>query len=466
MTLCNKEVQMRKRILGLDKETPLLDGTTTTYVSLDNGASTPPMINAVDAINNFMPYYSSVHRGTGFKSRLSTKIFDESRKIIAKFVNADLSKNTIIFGKNASEALNKLAHSLPSSEDCVVITTEMEHHSNDLPWRDHYNVVHVKTLPDGRLDENDFDKQLELHKDNLALVTIAGAANVTGYIQPIHRLARKVHEAGSLILIDAAQLAPHRKIDVKPDDHPEHLDFIVLAGHKMYAPYGTGVLIGPKKAFLDCSPDYSGGGTVNIVTPTEVYWAGLPDKEEAGSPNVPGAVAMAASAKALMEYTMEKIEEHEVVLTKYSLNRLKEVPGIILYGEPNPDKLDRVGVIPFNIKGIPHAKLAAILGFEGGIGVRNGCFCAHPYVVSLLNLSQEEAESWRDEFLGGDKSKMPGMVRMSLGCYSTKDDVDRLITMLKKIAAGDYKGDYEVIKKTGEYIPKGYTEPFDEYFKF
>ena len=457
---------MRKRILGLDKETPLLDGTTTTYVSLDNGASTPPMIDAVDALNNFMPYYSSVHRGTGFKSRLSTRIFDESREIIAEFVNADLSENTIIFGKNASEALNKLAHSLPSSEDCIVMTTGMEHHSNDLPWRDHYKVVHVSTLPDGRLDENDFDKQLELHKDNLALVTVAGAANVTGYIQPIHRLARKVHEAGSMILIDAAQLAPHRKIDMKPDGHPEHLDFIVLAGHKMYAPYGTGVLIGPKKIFLDCAPDYSGGGTVSIVTPTEVYWASLPDKEEAGSPNVPGAVAMAASAKALMEYTMEKIEEHEVVLTKYSLNRLKEVPGIILYGESDPEKLDRVGVIPFNIEGIPHAKLAAILGYEGGIGVRNGCFCAHPYVVSLLNLSQEEAESWRDEFLGGDKSKMPGMVRMSLGCYSTKEDVDKLITMLKKVAAGDYKADYEVIKKTGEYIPKGYIEPFDDFFKF
>ncbi len=457
---------MRDNILGLDRKTPLLDGSTVTYVYLDNGASSPPMKDSFQALNDFMPFYSSVHRGTGFKSRLSTRIFDEAREIIAQFVKADLSKNTVIFGKNASEAINKLAHSLPSGDDCVVITTRMEHHSNDLPWRDHFKVVHVDILPDGRLDEDDFDRKLALHKDKLVLVAITGAANVTGYLQPIHRLARKVHEAGSLILIDAAQLAPHREIDMKPDDDPEHLDFIVLAGHKMYAPYGTGVLIGPTKAFLNCSPDYSGGGTVDVVTPTEVYWAGLPDKEEAGSPNVAGAVAMAASALALMKYTMSKIEEHEVVLTKYALKRLKEIPDIIIYGEDDPEILDRVGVIPFNLKNVPHSLLAAILGYEGGIGVRSGCFCAHPYVVSLLNLSDEEAESWRDEFLAGDKSKMPGMVRMSLGCYSSKEDVDRLIAMIKKVVAGDYAGEYVVVKKTGEYVPKGYSEPFDDFFKF
>ncbi len=456
--------KMRERILGLDRETPLLDGSTVTYVNLDNGASTPPILDAVEALERFMPFYSSVHRGTGFKSRLSTRAFDRAREIIAEFVKADLTENTIIFGKNASEAINKLAHSLPHKEDCVVMTTRMEHHSNDLPWRDHYNVVHVNTLPDGRLDEADFDAKLHRHKDKLALVAVTGAANVTGYLQPIHRLARKVHEAGSLILIDAAQLAPHREIDMKPDDHPEHLDFIVLAGHKMYAPYGTGCLIGPRRVFMNCSPDYSGGGTVNVVTENEVFWAGLPDKEEAGSPNVPGAIAMAASARALMKLSMKKVEEHEVRLTKYALKRLKEVPGMIIYGESDPDKLDRVGVIPFNVNGIHHSLLAAILGYEGGIGVRSGCFCSHPYVVSLLGLSEKEAVMWREEFLAGDKSKMPGMVRMSLGCYSTESDVDRLIHMLKKAASGDYLGRYTVVRETGEYVPEGYVEPFDEYF--
>lgn len=457
---------MRDRILGLDRQTPLLNGSTVTYVNLDNGASTPPILDAVEALENFMPFYSSVHRGTGFKSRLSTRAFDQSREIIAEFVKADLEKNTVIFGKNASEAINKLSHSLPHGDDCVVISTRMEHHSNDLPWRDHFNVVHVDVLPDGRLDEDDFDAKLLEHREHLALVAITGAANVTGYLQPIHRLARKVHEAGSLILIDAAQLAPHREIDMKPDDDPEHLDFLVLAGHKMYAPYGTGCLIGPKHIFMDCSPDYSGGGTVNVVTPSEVYWAGLPDKEEAGSPNVPGAVAMAASARALMKRSMKKIEEHEVELTRYALDKLGKIPGIVIYGESDPDRLDRVGVIPFNLEGVHHSLLAAILGYEGGIGVRSGCFCAHPYVVTLLGLTDEEAERWRVDFLAGDKSKMPGMVRMSIGCYTTREDIDRLIEMLERVRAGDYAGEYEVVKATGEYIPVGYQEPFEDYFSF
>jgi selenocysteine lyase/cysteine desulfurase len=167
-----------------------------------------------------------------------------------------------------------------------------------------------------------------------------------------------------------------------------------------------------------------------------------------------------------MNYSMKKIEKHEVELTKYALNRLKEVPGIIIYGESDPEKLDRVGVIPFNIRGVMHSLLAAVLGYEGGIGVRSGCFCAHPYVVSLLGLSDEETESWRKEFLAGDKSRMPGMVRMSLGCYTNSEDIDRLIEMLKTVAAGTYKGKYKVVKETGEYIPSGYSEPFDDYFRF
>jgi len=455
---------MRNRILGLDMSTPLLDGTDVRYVNLDNAASTPPLIDVVNAVERFMPYYSSVHRGTGFKSRLSTMTYDQSRERIGRFVNADLSTNTVIFGKNATEAINKLSHRLPHSEECVVLTTMLEHHSNDLPWRDHFRVVHVGNLPDGRLDEGDFDRKLSEHKGKTALVAVTGAANVTGFLPPIHRLARKAHEAGSLILIDAAQLAPHRRIDMKPDDHPEHLDFVILSAHKMYAPYGTGALIGPRQFFLDCGPDYSGGGTVNVVTPEDVYWADLPERDEAGSPNVVGALAMATSARVLVEYGMDRIALHERELTEYALNRLKEVKGIRIYGESDPSATDRIGVIPFNIDGIHHALLAAILGYEGGIGVRSGCFCAHPYVVSLLELDQTEIDRWKSQFLAGDKSDMPGMVRMSFGCYSNEDDVDRLIDMLNRVVRGEYEGEYQVHRQTGEFYPIGYEEPFDRYF--
>jgi cysteine desulfurase/selenocysteine lyase len=455
---------MRDRILGLDRLTPLLDGSRVTYVNLDNAASTPPMVDVVEALQRFLPYYSSVHRGTGFKSRLSTAAYDGSRKVVARFVGADLERNTVIFGKNATEAINKLAHRLPHGDGFVVITTRLEHHSNDLPWRDHYRTVHVESLPDGRLDEEDFDRKLREYEGRTALVAVTGAANVTGYLLPVHRLAAKAHGAGTPILVDAAQLAPHRRIEMKPDGDPEHLDFVILSAHKMYAPFGTGALIGPRETFLECGPDCSGGGTVNVVTPDRVYWAGLPDRDEAGSPNVVGAVAMATAARVLMEVGMEEIARHEEELTRYSLERLREVPGMHVYGASDPSEKDRVGVIPFNLENVHHSLLAAVLGYEAGVGVRSGCFCAHPYVVGLLQLTKDQVDRWRGRFLAGDKSEMPGMVRMSLGCYSSRDDVDRLIDALHMIAAGEYSGTYTVHPPTGEYFPEGYSEPLAEYF--
>ena len=149
------------------------------------------------------------------------------------------------------------------------------------------------------------DRLLAAYGERIALMTVSGASNVTGFVQPVHRLARKAHAVGADILVDAAQLAPHRRIDVKPDDDPEHLDFVALSGHKMYAPFGTGVLIGRRDIFLHGAPEYQGGGTVDIVTPDDVQWAEPPDREEAGSPNVVGAVATAAAARVLMDAGME-----------------------------------------------------------------------------------------------------------------------------------------------------------------
>lgn len=464
-TQLTRPLNMRDRIFGLDRQVPLLDGRLAPYINLDNAASTPPLTDVVEALNRFLPYYSSVHRGTGFKSRLSTVAYDQAHEIIGRFVSADLNTNTVIFGKNTTEAINKLAHRLPTQPDSVVITTQMEHHSNDLPWRECAQVVHVQSTPEGRLNEADFDRQLENYADRVALVAVTGASNVSGFLQPIHRLARKTHAVGAKILVDAAQLAPHRRVDMKPDDDPEHLDFVVLSAHKMYAPFGTGALIGPKEFFLQSGPDYTGGGTVDLVTLDEVHWAGMPDRDEAGSPNVVGAVAMAVAAQVLMEIGMDNIIAHEEELIAYTLERLGRIPGIKIYGETDPARAgEKVGVIPFNLEGVSHFLLAAILGYEGGIGVRSGCFCAHPYVIHLLQLNEEETATWRDQLLEGDKSNPPGMVRASFGCYSSKADIDHLVEMLERVARGDYEGEYQQDRSTGEYTPINYEDPLVDYF--
>jgi selenocysteine lyase/cysteine desulfurase len=461
----SKSLNLRNRVLGVNCKVPLLDGRLVSYINLDNAASTPPFVYVLDTIEQFIPYYSSVHRGMGFKSRLSTVAYDQAHDIIGSFVGADMTSNTVIFGKNTTEAINKLSYRLSLSPNKVVISTLLEHHSNDLPWRDRAQVVHVKATPDGWLDEEDFDRQLSKYDGRVALVAVSGASNVTGYLQPIHRLARKVHAAGARILVDAAQMAPHRRVDMKPDDDPEHLDFVVLSAHKMYAPFGTGALIGPKKVFLQSGPEYSGGGTVDVVTPDSVYWAGLPDREEAGSPNVVGAIAMAAAARELMNIGMDNIAAHEQDLITYSLDRLRDIPGIRIYGETEPARAEeKIGVIPFNLEGISHFLVASVLGYEGGIGVRSGCFCAHPYVVHLLDLNEFQVSAWRKRILNGDKSNMPGMVRISFGCYNNTQDIDQLVGMLERVARRDYRGEYQMEPNTGEYLPVGYNEPLAEYF--
>jgi cysteine desulfurase / selenocysteine lyase len=459
------KLDLRDRIVGLERAVPLLDGRHVRYVNLDNAASTPPLRDVMEALERFLPFYSSVHRGTGFKSRLSTVAYDQAHDIIGRFVGTDLSKNTVIFGKNTTEAINKLAHRFPWEPGDIVLTTRLEHHSNDLPWRQHATVVYANAMADGRLDEADFDRKLARHEGQVRLVAVTGASNVTGFLQPVHRLARKAHEAGAMILVDAAQMAPHRPVDMKADDDPEHLDFVVLSAHKMYAPFGTGALVGPADFFLHGAPEYTGGGTVDVVTEDEVYWAGMPDRDEAGSPNVVGAVAMAAAAQALMDVGMEAIAAHEEELVRYALRRLQEIPGVRVYGQADPALAhEKVGVIPFNLEGVSHFLLAAILGYEGGIGVRSGCFCAHPYVVHLLQLPEEEAGTWRDQILAGERSHMPGMVRASFGCYNDESDVDRLVEMVARVARGAYEGDYRLEPATGEYVPAGYEEPLRDYF--
>lgn len=452
--------------VGLDAQIPLLDGSSARYVNFDNSASTPPLHAAFQAVNDFMAYYSSVHRGSGFKSQLSTHFYEQARRDVLAFFGASPDTHTCAFVKNTTEAVNKLSRRFPfTAKRQVVITTGMEHHSNDLPWRRAAETVHVHLHPDGRLDMEDFDAQLAKHAGRVALVALSGASNVTGFLNPVHDLAEKAHAAGAHIFVDCAQLAPHRAVDMLPLDDPRHLDYMAVSAHKLYAPYGSGALIGRRDTFEHGDPDMVGGGVVEIVTLDDVQWAAPPDREEAGSPNTAGAVALAAALNQLAAVGMDAVAQHEAELTEYALEALPEVPGLRLFSDGDPEKApNRLGVLPFNIEGIDHFKAAAVLGYEFGIGVRNGCFCAHPLILHLLGLSEAEAGRVRDDILGGDRSHMPGLVRASFGLYNTTEEIDRLVEALKRIAAGDYSGKYVQDPASGEYHPEGWAPDFEAYF--
>jgi len=461
----NKLEYFRKQIVGLDKKVPLLDGSLKRYISLDNAASTPCLKPVLDKVDEFLDWYSSIHRGSGFKSLLSSHVYDLARQIVGEFVGVDLRTNAVIFTKNASEALNKSANRFPFGDDSIVLSSLMEHHSNDLPWRKRAKVIYAEVDKYGVLDLDDLERKLKKHKGKIQLLALTGASNVTGYVNPLHQIASLAHRYDAKIAVDAAQLMSHRPLDMKSDNDPEHIDYLIFSAHKMYAPFGTGVLIGPKSTFQQGGPEHVGGGTVELVTLDEVQWTGLPDKEEVGSPNVVGAVALAEAIKILKEIGMETIASHEKKLTQYAMKKLGSIKDVIIYGNQDYDE-NRLGVIPFNLNEFHHGLVSTILSYEAGIGVRHGCFCAHPYVNRLLGTTEEESIKLRGEIKKGNKTNLPGAVRISFGFYNTEEEIDQLIEALERISRREYKEKYKLDEKLGEYLPEDFSFDYKKYFDF
>jgi len=456
------ETSLRSLFVGTEEMVPVVGGQKRKYINFDNAASTPALKQVLDAVNEFSKWYSNVHRGTGYKSRLSSWAFDKSRQHIYEFVHASPDHKIVLFSRNTTESINHLAHRFPFKKDDVVLTTVMEHHSNELPWRQVATVVHVNVLPDGRIDNQDFQTKLREYRGRVALVSVTGASNVTGYINPIHSYARWAHEAGAKIFIDAAQLAPHRPIDMKAPGDPEHLDYLAFSAHKMYAPFGIGVLVGERGIFEEGDPNLVGGGSVDIVTLENAYWTDLPDKEEAGTPDIVGAVALGTVINFMKDIGWDTIIRHEAELTAHALEGLRRIKGVQMYGDLDPNNSgNRLGVIPLNVDSVPHALAAAILSYEWGIGTRSGCFCAHPYVKTLLHLRPEESRDLEARILRRDRSVLPGTVRISFGIYNTTDEVDELCLALAEIARGNYKSGYELDKERGVYYRNDVEELFE-----
>ena len=393
------------------------------YINFDNAATTPPLIGVLEEINSFSPYYSSVHRGVGYKSIISSDYYERAREIVLNFLSANTGNNVAIFVKNTTEAINKLSYVL---RDVIghgmVLITEMEHHSNMLPWRYKYPIDYVRVDEKGRLDLNHLEYLLKKYMGKVKLVAVSGASNVTGYINPIHNIAKISHRYGAKIFVDGAQLVPHHIVNMS---YPEPIDFLAFSGHKIYAPFGAGVLIAPRDIFIDKVPNEVGGGTIRLVSKKEVIWADLPYKEEAGTPNLFGAIALAKALETLSEIGMENIMEYERKLTEYALNNMINIDNIIIYDDFHVE--NKVSIVSFNINGLNHGELAMKLASEGNIGLRNGCFCAQPYVHKLLGITLEDIE----ELKNNKELPRPGMVRISFGMYNNYEEIDVFLDLLR-----------------------------------
>jgi cysteine desulfurase / selenocysteine lyase len=335
-----------------------------------------------------------------------------------------------------------------------VLVTEMEHHADLLPWRHRGGHLMVGLTPDGHIDLDAIEHALRDAGGKVGLVAVSGASNVTGFISPIHEIAELAHRHGALVSVDAAQLAPHRRIDIRPADDPGHLDFVSFSGHKMYAPYGAGVLVAPRDFFAG-APEVMGGGAIRIVTWDDTVWADLPDREEAGSPNVIGAVALGIAIETLVELGFDQMLRHEAELGARLVKSLSEIPGVeVLGGIESTREAQRLGLASFVIDGVHHGLAAAALSHEWGVAVRNGCFCANPYVFHLLNMNKEAVEKVEGEVAADRRKALPGAVRASLAPYNNKAEIDRFADAVMHIARGQMKASYEQASD-GTFAPAG-----------
>jgi len=435
-------------LAGDDVEVPCVDGRARRYVNLDSAASTAAFPAVVAAVEQLLPFYSSIHRGAGYKSRRSTAAYEAARAAVLAFAGGRPDHDVAIICRNTTEAINHLGYRLQLRPDDVVLTTVVEHHANLLPWGRLARRRYVECAPDGTFETAAVVEAMQL-SPRPKLLAVTGASNVTGWMPDVEAVVESAHEHELSVVLDAAQLAPHRPI-------PPSADYVAFSGHKMYAPYGAGALVGPAETFRRGDPFLAGGGAVDLVDLDEVVWSAPPEREEAGSPNVVGAVALHAAIDELGRVGWDAIEAHERALSRRLRSGLAAVDGVRVLG-PGPE-VETLAVATFVVEGVHHALVAARLSAEWGIGVRHGCFCAHPYIIRLLGLGPEEVERYRSAVRAGDHRTMPGAVRASCGISTTAADVDVLLEAVAAIAEDAGSGRrppvvYEQEPATGDFWP-------------
>ena len=412
----NKD-DLRKLFVGLDKKVNVEGKGRIIPINFDNAATTPPFKRVMKKILETSEYYGSIERGDGQKSLYCSDLYEESRNYLLKYFNAPEDIYTAIFVANTTDGLNMLSNILINSKDDIVITTRMEHHSNDLPWRGKCNLKYVEVREDGRININDIEELVDKYRERIKYITITGASNVTGYINYIKRIAKLIHKYGGKIIVDGAQLVPHKRVSMCQEDSSENIDFLVFSGHKIYAPFGSGAIIGLKESFNMNPPDSKGGGTVDLVLDDREIWLNTPEKNEAGTPNLFGAVAIMEAMKEVERIGFDTIEKNEKELLKYIIDGLKDLSRVRLYAD-NENINDRLGILVFTIDGMSYEEVGEKLSEVRGIGVRQGGFCSHPYTRRVLGIADNELQNYIS------KNGVPGLVRVSLGIYNTKKEAN------------------------------------------
>lgn len=395
-------------LVGADAAVPLVTGGVARHVALDNAASTAPLASVLSAVTAATAWYGSVHRGAGFPSTVSSEAVEAARDDVRRFVGGR-ADDVVIATRNTTDALTLLARSLPV--DTVVFTLDIEHHANLLPWR----IGRTVTVPAPRSVDDvaaAFDEALRRERPARALIAVTGASNVTGEVLPIADIAAVARRHGARIVVDGAQLVPHRGVDIARAD----VDWVAVSGHKLYAPFGAGALVG-RRDWLDAAEPYlPGGGAVTGVGIADASWAASPARHEGGTPNVLGIVALAAACRALDAVGPSAVAAHESALLAQLRDGLSDIDGATVLSVFGDDS-DRVGIVTLAVD--DPAGVAAALSAEHGVSTRDGAFCAHPLLRRLFGVAGDAA--------------VPNGLRASLGVGSSTADVQRFVDALRSV---------------------------------
>ncbi len=462
--------KLRASATGLHVRYRLATGEESRRIYLDSTATTLQLGLVKDITDKYLPHYANTHSNAHFNAKISTREFDWAHAMLLAFVHADENTHGCFFiGSGATGGLNRVARTLARKRPKrdVVITTVMEHHSNDLPHRKNFpTVVHVPVMVGesglGCADVGGIERALAEYGERVNYVAVTGVSNVTGIINPIHEIAERAHRHGTLIVVDAAQMAAHMPIRMSGHDNPARdLDIVCLSGHKVYTPSSPGAVITRRELFAGVEPDEVGGGMVDdVFLDRYLYTDKFPDREEAGTPDIVGAVSLAAMLCALKKIGMETIEAEETEIIDYAVAKLVEIEDVVVYGETDTAKCKRVGAISLNIRGMHHSLTAAVLNDYFNIAVRNACFCAHPYVREMIaDDLGEQMDGLSNEELERLAELHRGMVRASFGLYSRREDVDALASALRRICENKdyYQSHYRQCESSGEYFHKTFT---------
>ncbi|WP_189130025.1 aminotransferase class V-fold PLP-dependent enzyme [Wenjunlia tyrosinilytica] len=433
-------------VLGRDVLVPLVTGGEVTYAALDYAASAPALQRVWDDVAAYAPYYGSVHRGAGYLSQLSTELFEQSRATVADFLGCR-EGDQVVFTRSTTDSLNLLAAVLPRGTRVFVFETE--HHASLLPWRD-AEVTYLSAPRTPAEAVASLERALEESEQGPRLVCVTGASNVTGELWPVRELTETAHRHGARIVLDAAQLAPHHPVSLAELG----VDWVAFSGHKLYAPFGSGVLAGRSDWLVDAEPYLAGGGASRKVSRREdggvdVEWHTSAARHEAGSPNVIGAYSIASACRALAEAGFDSLVEREQALVARVRAGLAEVPQVrvlSLFGDDAP----RVGVISFVVEGWNSSHFAAALSAEYGIGVRDGLFCAHPLVRTLLGGTPDEpGECGAPEAEPGERSL--NAIRVSFGAGTPDEHVERFVAAVRELVGEGAKWEYRT--EDGRCVP-------------